>query len=162
MGEKIYLIADINWEYNDVWYDPVDSEPVKAFRDKNYAEMYMYELEQEARKQTPVSFFAKRLELVTSLTEEQFLNRLKELYLPEPQRYAGKFYNLQEWWRDVVVEQLTPSKAEVRASWVSSAPDDQQNRLMQVTMQDVWELFDKIRFYRLVEVTIGEHGTLQP
>ena len=152
---KLYLIADINWEYNDNWYDPNDSQPVKVFKDRDYAILYMQEMERERRESIghPLNF-AGPLSGSTSLSEADLIERIKELYLPLPKYDDNeKYYDFWDWW-DVVQEHLDPNNIDTyaRTQLICKAPYEKQEWLVKITMEDVWALFDKLRFYRLIEI----------
>jgi len=45
--DKLYIVVQRHWEYNDNWNDCVGTEPVKAFKSKKTAEKYCAQLDAE-------------------------------------------------------------------------------------------------------------------
>ena len=131
---KVYIVQRLDWEYNDYYFDLKNDEPVKAFTYRDYAEFYRDELEKEAnwRYWNPCDFM-KGLERATSLSEDELLSRLRELGVPEPPMSEDglvRDWLDYEWWEDAI------------------------ERMRQWDPALLWKLFDKVRFYEVVEVEL--------
>jgi hypothetical protein len=135
-GRKVYVVQRLSWQDNDNWHDVGDDEPVRAFTDPELAEVYRRELEEPARqwRGNPCRL-AGGLWHCTSLSEAELLARLGELGVEPPPADAGGGpppydFGDHEWW-----DNLWESRPSV---W-----------------HQVWDLFDRARFYEVVEVDLG-------
>jgi hypothetical protein len=135
----VYVVQQLHWEYNDNWYDIRTDEPIKAFRDRDSAELHRLELEEKVRDggypSNPCEY-AGGLAQASSLTEEQVVARLQEWGVPPPPRTTdgraqADFYD-DAWWLGL------------------------RERLSRRQFFDVWDLFDKVRFYEVVEINLDQ------
>jgi hypothetical protein len=132
--QKVYVVQEIHWEYNDEYYDPGLPEPVRAFRDRDRAESYRREQEVKARRaahcHNPFHFtWAYELSEITSLTGEEVLARVREAAWPVPD---GPPYAWSVWY------------------------DTMQALLPESDLCRLYDLFDRVRFYEIVEMDLEE------
>ena len=139
--QTVFVVQWVHWEFDDYLYWPRDDGPVKAFRDRELAEVYRLEREEaEWRRcaenpayRNPCRYRFPLSER-TSLSEAELVARLTALGVPPPPRTAEGsetyVWDDGEWW-DQVFEALPPERH-----------------------GEVWKLFDKIHFYEVVEVPL--------
>jgi len=147
MAQIVYLIQRINWGYDDEWFYPDGETPYHAFADRERAEAALKDLERQAQTEllTPQGSaeglngnlyltFGGR-EVVTSLSWKQLNDRLHTMGLAsypfrEDMDFGGfSIYRDNDWWRSL---------------WQKAESIGQ--------LDVVWELFDRIRFFEIVEV----------
>jgi hypothetical protein len=151
-GGAAYLVCVNYWQYNDEGgYNLMGDEPQTAFRDRARAEAHRLELEWQARKElghpNPVRYPLDHdwcsdedyLRISTTLDEETLVRRLAERGLPVPgprDGQPGRHYDwlYGTWWEDVL------------------------RRLPEAEWPWLWELFDRVQFYEVVEVPLGSLG----
>ena len=103
MGKSIYLVQRITWETGwDKSFNSGEwrvSKPVRAFALRKEAEEWKAEAEARVRKELSPFQFANDLQYedteVTSLTQTEILNAIRELGLKAPKkrkRYGEKIY----------------------------------------------------------------------
>jgi hypothetical protein len=132
--QRVYVVQQINWEYNDEYYSPGLPEPVRAFRDRGRAEAYRQEQEVKARRSAlcdnPFTYtWSYELPDISSLTEEEVLARVRQANWPVPD---GPPYAWSDWY-DTMQAML---------------PESERCRL--------YDLFDRVRFYEIVEMDLEE------
>jgi hypothetical protein len=153
MPRTVYVIQQTNWRYTDEFFVPDSDSPVKAFTSLAAAESYRQELEAEARREieaiSPLekswwtsnlaaTFSIGNLERITSLNEAEIRERLKALGLPffpdatgyDKKRHV-KYWD-EAWWE---------------RAW---------QRLGSEGADGLWNMFDKLRFFEVVEVELEE------
>lgn len=139
----LYLVQEINWNYDDQWFYEDGETPRKAFADRAAAEAFRAAQENVQREKLIAVPLTDKYEEwsgnlvvtfggvreVSSLPADELDNRLAALGVPPlPKGYGAKDWN-NSWWR---------------ALWETRPT---------VTERDpVWRLFDKVRFYEIVEV----------
>src|SRR5436305_1305447 len=136
-AKTVYVVQEMNWDYNDEYHCPAgEGQPVKAFRDRARAEAYRHELERMPNVQGCLSClfsyagawdFEDPLLRVTSLSEADLLERLRAADLPAPE---GPPFGWQAWYE---------------ATWSRLAPDERHR---------LYDLFDRARFYQIVEMDL--------
>lgn len=155
---KAYIVQRLHWEYNDNWYDVRGDDVVRAFEVWEGAELLRMELEDEARRteigaHSPASF-AGGTARASSLTDDELRERLEAWRLPLPPE--GDAFHDGDWWRSVIA--LVSDRA-APAFWqrfdAAAMTDEERERAIRVGPDDVWDLFDKVRFYEVVEVEVG-------
>lgn len=155
----VYTVQTVCWEYNDETYDRLDwtfdpksaSNPseygtevptlVRSFLSREKAEAHALELERGRRGEVgPAIYYGPLgggLADFTSLPEQQFLARLRELgvVLPALDR-RGRIDpgGLYDWW------------------------DRRVAKLRGDTLHAVWDLFDQVRFYQVVPMQVELEG----
>jgi hypothetical protein len=146
---RMYLVRRLGWKvygykgypptcFRDMLNTPTDdprTTPVAAFTDRAAAEARARELERAARRLLSPFWSGNAVRVRTSLTEEEFLARLKALGVPPAPVEQAKQGQppSRNWW----------------AWWEPHAhdwPDD--------VFHAVWDLFDKLRFHDVVEVEL--------
>jgi hypothetical protein len=132
--QKVYVVQQIDWEYNDEYYDPGLPEPVRAFRDRGRAEAYRQEQEVKARRaahcDNPFTYtWSYELPDISSLTEEEVLARVRQANWPVPD---GPPYAWSDWY------------------------DTMQALLPESELCRLYDLFDRVRFYEIVEMDLEE------
>jgi hypothetical protein len=132
--QKVYVVQQINWEYNDEYHDPGLPEPVRAFRDRGRAEAYRQEQEVKARRANhctnPFHYtWTYELPEISSLTEEEVLARVRQADWPLPD---GPPYAWGAWY------------------------DTMQALLPESELYRLNDLFDRVRFYVVVEMDLEE------
>lgn len=142
-----FVVREVSWNYNDEWYYREDGEvapedeeegilpvgdfhrPVKAFRDRQKAEAYARERDHAARASWGNPFmFAEGLAQMTSLSEDEFWSAVEALGVRRPQTRAGRYWFGYDWWEH---SKFKPNVAHA-----------------------IWDLFDRIRFFEIVETRI--------
>jgi hypothetical protein len=136
-AKKVYVVQEMNWEYNDEYHSPVgEGQPVMAFRDRNRAEAYRHELEQAPRVQDCLSYlfiyagayqFEDPLARLTSLSEAALLERIGAATLPVPKEPSCTW---QQWYE---------------LNWGGLEPAERHR---------LYDLFDRARFYQIVEMDL--------
>jgi hypothetical protein len=140
MNRKTYVVHRREWEYNDEFMENVGSEPVKAFPTQEDAEAYRKTLEREAWKEWSVEWgeqFPMCLDdlsrddftSLTSLTPEEFLEKIKPFSLPEI-TYLDCMYDETEFWNAV-----------------NALPTEQ--------FYAFYDLLDHLQFYEVIELDIS-------
>jgi hypothetical protein len=151
-GGMVYLVCSVYWEYNDEggYYRGVD-QPEVAFRDRGRAEAHWGQLEGQARKaqghpnpaRYPLDYDGcwdeDYLGASTSRNEETLVRLLGERGLPLPPARSAETglrhdWLSWEWWQEVQ----------------GGLPEDE--------LPWLWGLFDRVRFYELVEVPLASLG----
>jgi hypothetical protein len=133
----VYIVQQLDWEYNDTWWDMTDDTPVKAFASHSDAEAYCQQREAEQRNHwssshnSPLYAFGGIERCTTGVTDALFLQRAHAAGLPTPgekiDSYDGTSYlDYASWWRTLTGEQQ---------SWV-------------------WEQLDRVRFYEVVSLEL--------
>lgn len=132
-----YVVQQLCWQYNDNWNDLGNDEPIKAFLDPELAELHRLELEEPIReiRRNPCGF-AGGLNLSSSLTEEQLLTRLTEWGIELPPFLTN--------WNDETFRHFEDD------AWWNRLWDRLPRRLF----HQVWDLFDKVRFYEVVQIDV--------
>jgi hypothetical protein len=135
--KTVYVVQAMNWEYNDEYHDPAgEGEPVKAFKDRERAEAYRRELEQDPRVHSCLSFlftyagayqFEEPLRRLTSLSEAELLERIGGANLPVPKEPRLSW---QEWYE---------------LNWGGLEPNERHR---------LYDLFDRASFYQVVEMDL--------
>jgi hypothetical protein len=133
-SRKVYVVQEIHWEYNDEYYDPGLPEPVRAFRDRDRAESYRREQEVKARRASHCSnpfhyTWSYELPEISSLTEEEVLARVRQADWLVPD---GPPYDWSSWY------------------------DLMQANLPESELCRLYDLFDRVRFYEIVEMDLEE------
>jgi hypothetical protein len=149
-GNTVYLVQRLHWQFNDSTYDFKRHEPVRAFRTRERAEAHRRELESEARREAEEfdssrgpGKFEMPFDPPSSLSEEELVARLAEMGLgPPEERYPGAptiyDWSDRDWWEGCLAH----------------LPDEQHDRL--------WDLFDRQRFYEVVELELPSEPTEGP
>ncbi len=130
--KKVFVIQEIGWAYNDEYYDCWgEMGPVKAFTSRERAEAFWFEHERAAWQEVGNPFvYTGSFENATSLSEEQFAAGLEAL---------GIFVEPVDGWASLDVGQ-----------WFGpSSPLSLEQQL------GVWRLFDKVRFYEILEIDLA-------
>lgn len=154
MPGKAWIIQQVNWRFTDEWFAPDGSEPLRAFMSRARAEAELQRMEQEARASilenedecgfsTNLGITFGELEDMTSLSATELDRQVIELgltpfpkYGPEGDIYTD-YYN-EAWWE---------------SAW---------RTLGKSRAASLWELFDRIRFYELVEVELPPRFLVRP
>jgi hypothetical protein len=158
VAEKLYIVQQIHWQYDDQWFVTEYDTALKAFTTYERAEAYRLELEREARRELvaiPVGegWWSADLGMtfggwseMSSLTEEELTQRVADLGLPP-----------------------LPDEDEIEMMGV--APDDDRDyapdsaplwwknsweTLGEARADELWNLFDKIRFFEIESVWVGD------
>jgi len=156
MGEQCsgtaYLVCQVDWEYNDEGgYGPRGEEARLAFRDRDRAEAHRLELERQSRKAwhdpNPARFTLDYdscgdetyLSCSTSLDEETLAGRLAERGVPLPPPNSPGHRPRYNW---------------LSGDWWEEA----QRQVPQADWPWLWDLFDRVRFYEVVEVPLDSLG----
>jgi hypothetical protein len=129
----VYLVAAVHWQYDgglnkvNVRAEGDPCRPLRAFRDRPAAEAFAAKREDAKRKaESPLRFLMtleERFSDVSSKSHEEMLAWLRENGFPLPGADA-----LSDWWEEVSAG-LTPDRRKL-----------------------LWDQFDKIRFYEVLEV----------
>lgn len=133
----VYVVQRLHWEYNDNWYDYSHSEPLRAYADREYAELMRDEAELQAQIPTDSLIgFVGGFENATSLAPETILAFLRARGAPEPPLAGDTQWNWndEEWWL-AVREQLDDQ------GWI-----------------EFRNHFDRARFFTVVPLTLREEG----
>jgi hypothetical protein len=137
---KVYVVQQLHWEYNDNWHDIQTDEPIKGFRDRDAAELHCMELEEKVRDggypNNPCDY-AGGLARASSLSEEKLLSRLLEWGVPLPPETSEggsvhRAFHDDTWWESI------------------------RETLSRRQFFNVWELFDKVRFYEVAEIVLDQ------
>ena len=140
--ETVYVVLQLNWEYNDNWHEIENDTPLRAFADAADAEVYRRRLEVEKRAEiagtgscaTDLERYFGGFVNMSTLSPEAFRRRLAELWIPAPEevRSIDPIYGAlhQKWWETV---------------WTVLPPDH---------VDAFWALFDLLRFYEVVPVEV--------
>jgi hypothetical protein len=144
-ANRVYLVARVGWRvrpsqggYTNFYQNLIDASarrfmPVAAFADRVLAEARMHELELEvARTFSPFSLW--QLDEFTSLSVGEFSRRLAEIVHPLPD-----------------VELADVLARNQRDQWLVWW-DEHMPSWSDETLAKVWELFDAIHFYAILEV----------
>jgi hypothetical protein len=136
--KTVYVVQRLTWQYNDNWYDLGNDEPLRAFRDRGRAEAYRWELEQAARNEahSPCRVGGP-LGRCTTLSQEELLQQLRRFGVGAPtgavpSEYDHPIFHNRAWWDDLRENAAT-------------------------LFHRVWDLFNLVRFFDVLEVeTDGE------
>jgi hypothetical protein len=154
---KAYVVQRLHWEYNDNWFDLENSEAVKAFADRELAELHCAELEAAARTagRTPTGFLGS-LSRASSRSEAELMRELESMYLPLPPGDDGeRDWGNDTWWKEMlalVSDRSAP--AYYRRFAFAKLTDAESARLIEVGPEHVWALFDRLRFHEVIEVEL--------
>lgn len=130
--KKAYVVVKMYWQYNDNWHDLGDDEPIKAFADRDAAEVLRLQLEEPERERWRTPFFTNcAVENLTSLSLNQLLQAMGDL---------------------VAEEGVPPPTELVDDTWWSGFLKRTSPRIF----HKVWDLFDRVRFYQTVEVEVAD------
>jgi len=150
MPRTVYLVQQVHWEYNDTWYDPIDVVPQKVFVSEEAALQSQRILETQARRavekgemlpygrysDNPVSSVFCYADM-TSLPYETLIERLVHLRIIQNcDEYED---NISYDWQDF--------ESPWKRIW-DSLSDEKRDAY--------WSLFDRLRFYEVVAVEVGE------
>jgi hypothetical protein len=137
---KCYIVQQVSWNYNDEWYYREDGDgtenspnfhrPVKVFRSRENAEAFAHEKDVAARKGwggNPFSF-CESLDQMTTLSTEEFWERVQALGVPRPSAQPGGYWFGYDWWERA---KLKPEVANA-----------------------IWDLFDRVRFFEVIEIEL--------
>lgn len=155
---KAYVVQRLHWEYNDNWFDLENSELVKAFADRQLAELYCAELEAAARTpgRAPAGFLG-HLSRASSRSEAELVRELESMYLPLPARDERDKLDWANdtWWKDLLALVSDGSApAYYRRFAGATLTDAESARLIEVGPGHVWALFDRLRFHEVIEVEL--------
>lgn len=127
----VFVVRKHHWWYNDEYEQPIDSNAILTFRDREKAEQYRQELERKARRGEddtrdyyPFNMLDPR-DTTIAFDPEQFATTAEALGLERPDPF-----DLHNWWHNNH-RNLTPDQREA-----------------------LWALFDHISFYEVVADTI--------
>jgi hypothetical protein len=157
--QKAYVVQRLDWQYNDNWWDINELEPVKAFTDRERAERFRLELELEKRGDCTFSpaFYAGGLRRASSRSEAELRRELEAMCLPLPPLDQDHELDWSDgdWWRAVLALVADPSApayyARLTGKKLSPA---MYERALAVSPDQLWALFDRLRFYELVEIEL--------
>src|SRR5262245_13088848 len=137
---RVYVVVAVHWQYDGgenktnvrVEGDPV--HPLRVFHDRGRAEAHAQELEAARRKQEDPRWygmtFANLFSDISTKTHEEFLGWLAANEFPVPE--STDYFVMDAWWKQVSAK-LTPQRRKL-----------------------LWDQFDKIQFYAVREVELGE------
>jgi hypothetical protein len=155
---KAYVVQQLHWEYNDNWFDLEHSEAVRAFADRDLAELHCAELEAAARTsgRTPVGFLGS-LPRASSRSEAELVQELQSMYLPLPPRdeHDRLDWGDDTWWKDLLAllsDRSAPAYYQRFA--FATLTDAESARLIEVGPEHVWALFDRLRFHEVLEIEL--------
>jgi hypothetical protein len=151
---KAWIVQQIQWKYTDEWFVPEGDQPVKAFLSRERAEEERVRLDAEARREvlagewgiddtSNLGMTFGLLPEMTSLPVDELERRLAALGLPPfPQDAYGNgsypdHYN-EKWWQD---------------AWATVG---------EARADELWGLFDKLRFAEIVEVDLPPRFLARP
>lgn len=141
MTQTVFVVQQVYWEYNDEWFAPEYDTPLKAFTRREQAESYRMAQEREARREICAipggnSRWSANLlwtfgdfNNLTSLSEEALQQQVTALGLPEMPDWDD---DAHLWWN---------------TTWATL--DEKQ-------VDQLWAIFDKIRFYEVEEVEVEQ------
>ncbi|SRR5579871_6153829 len=110
--EKLYVIQQIDWDYNDQQMIPDRLNLLQAFRGKERAEAYRQELEAQARadidrhRENVLDFlWADGLASITHLNEEKLLAHIARFGIEPPPKNGAQYrWNHYHWWADILYQ----------------------------------------------------------
>lgn len=149
----IYLVRPINWVYNDEYHECYEEDatvdemedvygeftpprPLKSFLTPEKAEVHRLKLERDHRKDSnPFEYggYGDELSDYSTHTANKFCDRLREVDIAPPSlNRQGKLASgsLYDWW-EKIQDDLTSEQSDI-----------------------VWDLLDRVRFYRVVPHTV--------
>jgi hypothetical protein len=125
---NVFVVQKRYWWYNDEYDDPVGSDAIQTFRDRDRAEKYRAELEAKIRRgedggehYNPFGMNGLSLSDQTSLSEDELADAVQALGIDPPD--SGDWHG---WWYRKA-KKFTPEQREA-----------------------LWALFDQISFYEVV------------
>ena len=145
----VYVVHKVTWAYNDEWYyrpdrestgtddevdeyDGVDGDenainpPVKAFRDRAKAEAHARALESKERARQSFPFAFEPAFVEDPADNEVLVEQIRQAGLNPPRRGRHGYIDFHSWW----------------------------NRLSKQQRDIVWDLFDAIRFFEVIETEV--------
>lgn len=168
-GKKAYIVQRLYWEYNDSWWDVHGEDTVRAFELWEGAELLRMDLEEEARR---ASLFDRRgrpsrtpaehaggLGRATSLGEEEVIARLRgwRLALPPEDENGGLRWDDLPWWSALLaLVEDTSAPAYWERLDDPTLGDDDKAQASRVGPDDIWALFDRVRFCEVIEIELEE------
>lgn len=161
MARKAFIVQSLYWNYNDNWHDVGEGEVVRAFEAWGDAERLRLELEQQARAaldRTPAKH-AGGIGRASSCSEEEVLSTLRAWRLPRPPR--SRYGDWLDWgdaaWWDAVMELVSDRGAPAYYNRLDEEMTAEETELaLEVGPEDVWALFDRVRFYEIVAIELED------
>ena len=152
MAPVVYLVEKTFWQYNDCWYDLVDTVPQKAFLSVDAAQRHCAILEKQAHRgveagdllpygaceDNDVVYKLGGYNRVTRLSTEEFAERIAAFGIVlTPSHDSFLFvewnrYAEDSWWE---------------TTWLTLSSEQKDG---------FWSLCNEVRFYEVVAVEVGE------